>query len=548
MKEAKGKNNKSPVVRLKATAKEFNFSKLRADQDNKLANSGETMFLDFQRMNFIINGKEIDKNLIIAFKEGAKHRKSELFNSDDIYNDEIFNKKGTREIDTDHGKAFVASVLEDIEKELVSDTLDELYCKDPKTANHQKTDSYKKEFEEFYNAGHGYIHLLPTERDENKDYRSFAKEVFKKMFRYAGAEVPSDAILEELVTNCNQAGYEAAPFIQTQLALGQSFIVENPKKVINIDCANQNNVRIRSDMRLPILSVENQVMHGDKICNLPSSLEFTIESHNGEDFVTYRDGKLSLTIPKELKNYKDNGKSLFDIIKEYFQKFCAKLGFKPETKIQIEHGFGAQSNYLDGTISTTGSDANEEFINLLSENLRERFLGLGLALEDVNDLVEVRVSTVMDLLSDYAKLEDNKENRELLISEVADNLGLSFQGKITSEVLKEFDDEMLMHTEGIDNNIGQHIMELGSLPSLIRGHINHNQVQSVVNTFIKLIIEGKSEVYKEKNAINAIYQKVDKAIVEQEKRATNKQDIENDKWTDKIKKQRLSVESHEHLH
>ncbi|WP_265026755.1 hypothetical protein [Wolbachia endosymbiont (group A) of Bombylius major] len=552
MKEAK-RNNKSPVVRLKATAKEFNFSKLRADQDNKLANSGETMFLDFQRMNFIINGKEIDKNLIIAFKEGAKHRRSELFNSDDIYNDEIFNKKGTREIDTDRGKAFVASVLEDIEKELVSDALGELWknhCEDPKTTDHQKTDSYKKEFEEFYNAGQRYIHLLPTEKDENKDYRSFAKEVFKKMFRYAGAEVPSDAILEELVTNCNQAGYEAAPFIQTQLALGQSFIVENPKKVINIDCANQNNVRIRSDMRLPILSVKNQVMHGDKICNLPSSLEFTIESHNSEDFVTYRDGKLSLTIPEELKNYKDNGKNLFDIIKEYFQKFCAKLGFKPETKIQIEHSLGTQSNYLDGTISTTGSDANKEFINLLSENLRERFLGLGLALEDVNDLVEVRVSTVMDLLSDYAKLEDNKENRELLISEVADNLGLSFQGKIASEVLKEFDDEMLMHTEGIDNNIGQHIMELGSLPSLIRGHINHNQVQSVVNTFIKLIIEGKSEVYKEKNAINAIdaiYQKVDKAIVEQEKRATNKQDIENDKWTDRIKKQKLSVESHEHL-
>lgn len=281
-------------------------------------------------------------------------------------------------------------------------------------------------------------------------------------------------------------------------------------------------------MRLPILSVKNQVMHGDKICNLPSSLEFTIESQNGEDFVTYGDGKLSLTIPEELKNYKDNGKSLFDIIKEYFQKFCAELGFKHETKIQIEHDLGTQikvSNYLDGTISTTGSNANEEFINLLSENLRERFLGLGLALEDVNDLVEVRVSTVMDLLSDYAKLEDNKENRELLISEVADNLGLSTQDKTALEVL----------------------MELNSLPSLIRGHINHNQVQSVVNTFIKLIIEGKSEVYKEKNAIDAIYQKVDKAIVEQEKRATNKQDIENDKWTDKIKKQRLSVESHEHL-
>ncbi|BEP31380.1 MAG: hypothetical protein WBIAU1_08580 [Wolbachia endosymbiont of Drosophila biauraria] len=54
------------------------------------------------------------------------------------------------------------------------------HCENSKTANHQKTDSYKKEFEEFYNAGQRYIHLLPTEKDENKDYRSFAKEVFKK--------------------------------------------------------------------------------------------------------------------------------------------------------------------------------------------------------------------------------------------------------------------------------------------------------------------------------------------------------------------------------
>ncbi|WP_264337445.1 hypothetical protein [Wolbachia endosymbiont (group B) of Dolichovespula media] len=556
MKEAK----KNPVVRLKATAKEFNFSKLRTNQDNKLANSGETMFLDFQRMNFIINGKEIDKNFIIAFKEGAKYRRSELFNSDDIYNDEIFNKKGTREIDTDHGKAFVASVLKDIEKELVQDAFGELWkdhCENPETADNQKTDSYKKEFEEFYNAGQEYTDLLPIERDENKDYRSFAKKVFKKMFRYAGAEVPSDAILEELVTNCNQAGYEAAPFIQTQLALGQSFIVENPKKVINIDCANQNNVRIRSNMKLPILSVKDH-MHGDKICNLSSSLEFIIESCDGEDFVTYRDGKLSLTIPKELENYKDNGKTLFDIIKEYFQKFCAELGFKYETKIQIEHVLGTQikvSNHLDGTISTTGSDANEEFINLLRKNLRGRLLGSGVTLggEDVDDIIEVRVSAVMDLLSDYAKLEDNKENRELLISEVADNLGLFFQGKIAPEVLKEFDDKIikLMNSEGIESNIDQHVMELESLPSLIKGEVDHNQVQCVVNIFTNLIIEGKREICEKKgaiNAIDAIHKKVDKAIIEQEKQATNKQDIENDKWTDRIKKQRLSMEPHEHLH
>ena len=184
-------------------------------------------------------------------------------------------------------------------------------------------------------------------------------------------------------------------------------------------------------MAMPITTFGNPE---EKICDLSSSLEFTLESRDGKDGITYREGKLSLTIPEELKNYKDNGKSLFDIIKEYFQKFCSELGFKHETKIQIEHDLGTQikvSNYLDGTISITGSDANEEFINLLSKNLRERLLGSGVALgdEDVDDIIEVRVSAVMDLLSDYAKLEDNKENRELLISEVADNLGFYFKVK-----------------------------------------------------------------------------------------------------------------------
>ncbi|NSM56477.1 hypothetical protein HET73_02725 [Wolbachia endosymbiont of Atemnus politus] len=522
MNEAKG-----PVVRLKVTAKEFNFSKLRADQDNKLANSGETMFLDFQRMNFIINGKKIDKNFIIAFKEGAKHRKSELFNSDDIYSNEIFNDRETREIDTDDGKTFVDSILKGLEKELINDELVKLWnnhCENPEIADHQKTDSYKKNFEEFYNAGQNYIHLLPTEKDENKDYRPFAKEIFKQIFRYAGAEVPSDAILEELVTNCNQAGYEAAPFVQTQLALGQSFVLESPQKVINIDCVNQNSARIRSDMSIPVLSIRDQVMHGDKICDLSNSLEFTIESHNGESFVTYRDGKLSLTIPEELKSYKDNGKSLFDIIKEYFQKLCAKLGFKPETKIQIEHDLG--TSVLGGAISTIGSDANKEFINFLEKNLKDELSKKDANEEDIDAYVEVKVPTVIDLLSKYVKLEDNKENRELLVKEVADNLGLSSQN-------------YTFHGNG-------NPFALRSLPYLVKGQVNYEQAQFVANIFTKLIIEGKSEVYEKQGAINAINRKVDGKIIEQEEKTTNKQSIENDKWTDKIEKQKLSVKSHEH--
>jgi hypothetical protein len=68
----------NPIITLKAKIKEFGFSKLKADKNNKAANSGETMYLDLPRMNFVINGKIIDKVFTCALMEGAKHRKSNL--------------------------------------------------------------------------------------------------------------------------------------------------------------------------------------------------------------------------------------------------------------------------------------------------------------------------------------------------------------------------------------------------------------------------------------------------------------------------------------
>ena len=191
----KSKVNDSVVTKLESVAKEFNFNELRAIQGDKEANSGQAMFKDFQRMNFVINGKKIDSNFIRAFYEGVKPRKSKLFSYNDVYNDEI-SGEGTREIDTDYGKVFVASIIEDLEKELVKNAFDELWknhCEDIETADHQKKEFYRKELEEFYNAGQKH-------RDEytNKNYRFFAKEVFKKIFEYAEAEVPNDSILEEL--------------------------------------------------------------------------------------------------------------------------------------------------------------------------------------------------------------------------------------------------------------------------------------------------------------------------------------------------------------
>ncbi|WP_264702877.1 hypothetical protein [Wolbachia endosymbiont (group A) of Volucella inflata] len=150
--------------------------------------------------------------------------------------------------------------------------------------------------------------------------------------------------LEELVTNCNQAGYEAGVHIEFQGALSQhSFIIESPEKVISIDCVSQNNVSVKSDMTLPIFFQRSDGTFGDKVCDLSSSLEFTLKSQ-GDKNVTYEDGKLSLTIPEELKNFPvvnemQQSKSLFDVIKEIFLQLIEKVfGHTNDIKVTEEDG------------------------------------------------------------------------------------------------------------------------------------------------------------------------------------------------------------------
>ncbi|MEC4734542.1 MAG: hypothetical protein O7161_01060 [Wolbachia endosymbiont of Halictus tumulorum] len=62
----------------------------------------------------------------------------------------------------------------------------------------------KELVDELYNK-----HTNLISNDKNK-YRQFVKQVFTELFEYAEAEVPNDSILEELITNCNQAAYVGA--------------------------------------------------------------------------------------------------------------------------------------------------------------------------------------------------------------------------------------------------------------------------------------------------------------------------------------------------
>ncbi|WP_353284821.1 hypothetical protein [Wolbachia endosymbiont (group A) of Lasioglossum fulvicorne] len=242
---------KNPIVTLRAQAEKFDYKALKAKAKTEEGlheiSCGLLAFKDINRMDFVINGKSISRDLI-----------AELYKEHDS--------------------------------------------------------------------------LLPKSEGENKDYRPFARKVFKEMFKYAGAQVPSDHILEELVINCNQAGYESiySPFIvellgKHELLMG---VNSNDRKVL-IDCKKDSD-SVRVECRT--LTIPVKVLGGKNraTCDMSFSLEFTIESQNDKDDVTYKDGKLSLTIPEELKNFPvvnemQQGKSLFDIIKEIFFQLIEKV-------------------------------------------------------------------------------------------------------------------------------------------------------------------------------------------------------------------------------
>ncbi|WCR53909.1 MAG: hypothetical protein PG981_000931 [Wolbachia endosymbiont of Ctenocephalides orientis wCori] len=325
--KADATNNPFEALKIKI---KLDFNKLRPEDNDKSAISGEATFLDFNRMDFVINGKTIDSNFIIAFKEGAKDYKNELFNRDDI--DKI----------PEESKAFFEPMLKELDQSRLPKVWEE-HCKDPEVDDEKKTNEYKKKFERFYNAGLRVNHLFLK-----KDYRSLTKEIFKEIFTYAGAEIPNDSILEELVTNCNQVRYCFAPFMEVQGALGKSFMVGSNKKTMNINYTSSDNAsikfdnaKIRFDTELSVSAVSADNIHTYKIGDLPSSLEFTLESAE-DKHVTYKDGILSLTIPEELKNHQKGDKNLFDILKEYFKQFCEKLGFKLKVKeeAKIKHNLG----------------------------------------------------------------------------------------------------------------------------------------------------------------------------------------------------------------
>ncbi|MDR2609113.1 MAG: hypothetical protein LBC06_00785 [Rickettsiales bacterium] len=311
---AEAKEN--PIVTLKAQAEKFDFSKLRAAEDNKGANSGETMHGDFHRMNFVINKKIIDKTSIHMLIE----------------------------------RTWKQYAWTEFHRNLTD----------------KKTNPYGKEFF----SSEEQVSLLKEEVKKNNNYRPIAKEIFKEIFKSAGAEVPSDPILEELVTNCNQSSYYGGGLVINVFApalFSHELMLNVPQGqgTIHINCTNRNCVSTRFDSKMSItdtkLLTNGRNSKEAAICQLNSSLEFTLESQDGKDGVTYKEGKLSFTIPQELENYHTNNKeeqlqsddtvkkSLLEVIIESFLILIEKF---VGTKLKNKQGI---HNEIKNTLSRSSS-------------------------------------------------------------------------------------------------------------------------------------------------------------------------------------------------
>lgn len=196
----------------------------------------------------------------------------------------------------------------------------------------------KKSIEELYSK---HENLILQDKNGKKNYRLFLKAVFAEIFWNASERIPNSSIIEELITYYNRSGYMEFFSFQDQAPLGTcSLKVQNFffRERIYMSCDDPNCLKFNFST--------NKVIHDDHkgfICDLHNSVEFKLKCKNGN--VTYEEGKVSLTIPRKLKNYEIDGKNLFDIIVEYFQRACEKLGFKFETK--IEHSLGKPLKVLN---------------------------------------------------------------------------------------------------------------------------------------------------------------------------------------------------------
>ncbi|MBA8758429.1 ankyrin repeat domain-containing protein [Wolbachia pipientis] len=200
--------------------------------------------------------------------------------------------------------------------------------------------------------------------------RQVAKHVLIEMFKHAKAEVPDDHILKELITNCNQAGYDGSLFMQ----LFPIFFEHNLQlpdandRKISIICNSQDSLNIQYCPSMPVKQQDTNI----EICRLDAILEFTLKSQNGK--VEYEEGKVTLTIPEQLKTGREN---LLDDINKYFKGAdnAVVAGSPAEVDSDVDNSFDIipKSLAFDKLVDIINKAKNGDYndLNEVINNIRE---------------------------------------------------------------------------------------------------------------------------------------------------------------------------------
>ncbi|WP_250147202.1 MULTISPECIES: ankyrin repeat domain-containing protein [unclassified Wolbachia] len=187
---------------------------------------------------------------------------------------------------------------------------------DVKSGNTAYQDLYRTDFFVINDRtiDNSFIKGLYDKYNEGDDKRLFAKYVFTEIFKHAKAEVPNDYILEELITSCNQAGYDGSLLMQLSPIFSKHKLIlphANDRK-ISIVYNSQGSLNVQYCPSMPVRKLDTN----REICRVDAILEFTLKFHNGE--VEYENGKVTLIIPEELKAGRE---SLLDDINERFTDY-----------------------------------------------------------------------------------------------------------------------------------------------------------------------------------------------------------------------------------
>lgn len=221
-----------------------------------------------------------------------------------------------------------------------------------------------------------YENLILQDENGEKNYRLLLKEVFREMFMHAGATVPNSSIIEELIDNYYQGGYIfPAAFIGNQVLGSLNLMVGSSASKQYMNCCQPDRLKLSFSMKytnMCDIDMYNEIPYIET-CDLCSSAEFQLQFKDGN--VTYEDGKILLTIPKELENYKAGDDNLLDKLMdlinkvvEYFKKLCEKLGFKFDTKVEydsqrnirMEHNLGKPLKVIDKPDISLGCEHQKE--------------------------------------------------------------------------------------------------------------------------------------------------------------------------------------------